>query len=299
MPENNSLPEIKNPVKFKQGELPDTYFREHLNSIKVTLLSAPTLEHLYNYIPQFATATWHDKPFPAMSSKEKEEVIKDLFEGKVLPTAIETINFTLLIEYMDLIDVTHLLRHRQFAFSAVCTADRDMRHDDCMIKSSIAKNPEYFRRFVEITNECKKLYADMVDSEEVSILDARTILPRALESHYFVHMNLRDVIPFLKQRLDTQIQPESDNIIALRMWVEIVKQYPQIKGMINVNEPDWWYIKTAPTGRSSNIYMPDEKNDVFDWNKQWFLYKKKRSDFPGGDVFQELWDNLKQKLELL
>lgn len=297
MPKNNDLPQLDLPMKVKWNQKPSTEFKNHLESINVTLLSAPTMDELRSYIPQFATATWQDHPKKTFTDEERDEVISDLFKGILLPTAMETISLTFLIEGMDLIDVTHLIRHRSFSFSAQCTADRDMRHDEALIKPGIAINHDFNFRFKRLVKEAKKLYSDMVDSNVVSILDARAILPRCLASHYYMRGNLKDVLGFIRQRLDRQIQPQTDNIIALQMWIAVCRQYPLIKDLIDVNAPDHWYIKTAPTGRTTNAYPPEEKNDTFEWNEDWFLYHKKRSEFPGSETFDSLQQILLEVLD--
>jgi thymidylate synthase (FAD) len=297
MPVNENLPDIKLPVQIKNFEVPVTYFFEHLEIISVELLNAPSIEDLLEYIPRWGTATWQDKPHDEYSDEERLQILKDLFEGNLLPSAMETIGLVFLISNIDLVDVTHLLRHRTMSFSAVCTADRDLRHDSCLVKNSILNSKEFSKRYVQIVSMAKQLYADMVDSNEVSLLDARTILPRCLENHYYCRVNIKDALHFIRQRIDRQIQPESDNIIALQMWIEIVKKYPFIKNMIDVNRPDSFYVQTVPTGRSSNIYMPEKpRNDIFEYKPEWFLYKKERKEMSGGEKFVNLWNTLVEEL---
>lgn len=299
MPINNTLPDIELPVKMKTGEEAKTDFVEHLSSIKVKLLDAPSLIRLTKYLPMWGTATWTDKPHDNFSMKERIQIVRDVFEGNILPTSQETIGLVFLISNIDLVDVTHLLRHRSFSFSAVCTADRDMRHDKCLVKNSIVMS-SFNEKYCELVTECKKLYAEMVDSNEISLLDARTILPRSLESHYYVRGNIKDFMAYIKQRIDRQIQPESDNIVALKMWIEIVRQYPMVKDLIDLDAPDAFYVKTVPTGRSSNIYMPEKpRNDVFNYKDTWFLYKKERKDMLGGKLFIKLWNDLREELNEL
>ena len=310
MPINNKLNDITNPVSGKFNKPVETCFYDHLGVIEVELLNAPSYKELETYIPQFVDATWNDFPRDNYSLGERCFLVDETLAGKTLPTALETIGLVFLISNIDLIDVTHLLRHRTMSFSAICSADRDMRYDDCLVKPSIAEDLSevdsgtdwwkagFYHRFTKIVTDAKQLYADMVDSGEISILDARTILPRCLEHHYYARVNLKDAIHFIKQRIDRQIQPESDNIIALKMWIEIVKKYPPIKKLIDLDATDAWYIETAPTGRNSNIYMPEKpRNDVFEYKEQWFMYKKQRSEMRGGQVFIQLWNELRKELE--
>ena len=296
MPINNDLPDRKHPMTIHYNEEQRTQFLDAIANISITLMDAPTRYQTECYAPSMGLATWEDKPRYYYTTEETRAFIKKMFEGEVLPTVMETINFTFLISNIDYIDVTHLIRHRTMSFSAHCTADRDMRHDDALVKPSIIVS-KFLLRYMKLVNDCKQLYADMVDSQEVSIIDARTVLPRCLENHYYARVNLKDLIHFLKQRLDRQIQPESDNIIALKMYVEVCKIFPEFKKVIDLDAPDKWYIKTAPGEHSSNLYMPEKpRNDVFDYKEQWFIYKKQRHQMPGGDTFVEIWNGLVEEL---
>jgi len=291
MPINNDLPDKTFPMEFKWGQKPKTEFLEALGAIKVKLMNCPSRSEIMSYIPEYALATWEDHPRDDYTEEERDQAIKDLFDFKLLPTAMETIGFTFLISNIDLVDVTHLIRHRTMSFSAHCTGDRDQRHDEALIKPSILST-KFQERYKKLTEECIQLYADMVDSKDVSILDARTILPRGMTNHYYARVCLKDLIPYLNQRLDRQIQPESDNIIALRMLITVAKVFPEIKNCVNLDTPDAWYIKTAQTEHSSNLYHPEKRNDLFDWKNQHFIYDCERSGMSGGHVFLSLWNEL-------
>ena len=220
-----------------------------------------------------------------------------MFKGQVLPTVLESVTFIFLVENLDTVDVTHLLRHRAFSFSAHCTGDRDQRMDSAMIKPSMYQNQYLRNKIMAHIDDSKKLYIEMLDYEGVSILDARTILPRCLENHYYVKTDLKSFIGFLHQRLDRQIQPESDNILAIRMLIEVAKVLPEIKYAIDLDRPDAHYVKTAQTDHSSNMYMPEKpRNDVFNYKEQWFINKKQRSEMKGGEVFINLWNKLRKEL---
>lgn len=294
-------------INIKWNEPSNPKFKEQLSEIKVTLISAPTLHQIASYIPEFVHATWQDKPKTEYTSDEQAETLVDLFDGNLLPTAFESIQMTFRVEGLDLIDVTHLIRHRVFGFSAQCTADRDMREDTVLVKPSILANKEFGSRFRDIHMEAFRLYADMVDSKEVSIIDARTILPRSTSNFYYVTGNIKDFMNFIKTRKDRQIQPESDNIVALRMWVELVKQYPFLKKQIDINEPEYYYNKTLIAGTSSNTYRPRHvninylmaTNPLFDIDSASYLYDCQRHEFPGGETFEIIEKEIYAELEKL
>jgi len=294
MPINNSLPNKKFPMDLFPGEKPDTEFLSHLENIHIELLDYPSVARLLTYAPQMGLATWEARPhLPKVD--EAMGFIHDMFSMKVLPTVLETIGLTFLISNIDTIDVTHLLRHRTMSFSAHCTGDRDQRHDSCLVKPSI-EGSMFYSEYKALVRKSMQLYADMVD-DGISILDARTILPKSMENHYYARVNLKDLLGYLHQRLDRQIQPESDNIVAMKMLIELVKVYPFEKPPIDLDAPDMWYVKTAQTDHSSNLYMPEKRNDIFDYKEQHFVYKKTRENMPGGQTFINIWNELRREYD--
>ena len=285
MPKNNNLIPVELPMTLRFNEKPITKFKNNLNSIKIELISAPTMEELRSYLPQFVTATWKvlgDKYFDnRISTKEKDEIIKDAFFGKALPTALETINLVFRISGISLQEVTHIIRYRQAAFSADCSGDKWWSHKDALVPTAVDNSEEFYERYKKIVEDAKQLYCDMIDSRKISIMDARYILPRCLETFYYMRINLKDAIYFIKQRIDKQIQPETDNIIAYQMYCAILEQYPIANGMIDIHQPSHFYVKTARTGKATNLYYPDNDSDKFEWNEKDFIYQNYRDEMNG------------------
>jgi thymidylate synthase (FAD) len=283
MPINNDLPVVKLPTDLGFDEPINTEFYDHLDAIRTKLVSCPSIEELRNYIPDFCTATWAEQPFNkgSLSNYEKDKMIWMLFNGKLLPTAFETINCTFTIEGIDTQFVTHLIRHRMFSFSAQCTGDRSQRNDNAVVPHAIMNSPEMLERYKQLVNDSKQLYADMVDTKEISVMDARHILPKCLSKFYWTRGNIRDVMGFIKTRIDKQIQPTEDNLVAYYMWLELVRQYPMIVDCIDIHTPARYYISTARTGTGTNLYFPDEDSDEFEYNENDFLYQSTREGLNG------------------
>lgn len=308
MPNNPNLQPTELPMVIRFGEKPKTEFKNNLSSINVELMSAPTMDELRSYLPQFITATWQeqgDKYYDNnITIKEKDEIIRDALFGKALPTALETINLVFRISGISLQEVTHIIRYRQAAFSADCSGDKWWTHKDALVPNSIMHSngpsddekdiygyvtngqlhPEdYYARYKKIVEEAKQLYCDMIDSKQISIMDARYILPRCLDTFYYMRINLKDAIYFIKQRIDKQIQPETDNIIAYQMYIAILEQYPIANGLIDIHQPSHFYIKMARTGKATNLYFPDADSDKFEWNESDFIYQTYRNEMNGTD----------------
>ncbi len=275
-------------TKLKWNEQPETKYVNQLDEIKVTILNAPTMNDLIGYIPEFVMATWEDRPGQTEFDREEaEEIIDLMFRGKTLPTALETVRITFRVDGLDLIDVTHLIRHRVFSFSAQCTGDRDMRLDDCMVKPAILDSA-YMSRYKTIVDDAKELYADMVDGNQVSIFDARTILPRSLSSFYYVSGNIKDIIGFIQTRKDEAIQPESDNVFAIRLYQELVKIYPVLSEIIKFGSRDEFWVKTAAAGHSTLCYHPKLNNLFPGCETLSYIYDKTRDDFPGEETYSSI-----------
>ena len=267
------------------GEKPTTEFKNNLDSIKVTLMQAPSMDDLRKYLPAFANATWSELPndYDDLPDIEKDKYIREVFLGKTLPTALETINLNFRIEGISLQEVTHIIRYRNASFSADCSGDKWWTHKPALVPNSIQNSKEYYERYKKIVEDAKQLYCDMIDTKQISIMDARYILPRCLETFYYMSLSLKDALHFIRQRIDKQIQPETDNVIAYQMYCEILKKYPVANGIINVHAPSNFYINMARSGKATNLYFPDMDSDKFEWNEDDFIYQCERNKMNGTD----------------
>ena len=296
MPKNNNLEAIKLPMEVKFDQPPKTTFKNNLDSIKVELLEGPTMDQLRSYLPQFILATWAPTPDAndKLSLRDRDKVIREALEGKALPTALETINLTFRISGISLQEVTHILRHRMASFSADCSGDKWWSDKDALVPHSIEHSngwesgdykyeDDFHGRYEAIVRAAKRLYCDMINSKQISIMDARYILPRCLETFYYMRMTLKDCIAFIKQRMDKQIQPETDNVMAYLMYIELLKRYPIMHDLIDMHAPSMFYIKMARTGKATNLYFPDKDSDKFEWNENDFIYQCERSELNGTD----------------
>jgi len=292
MPVNNELEERPLLVNLKIGEKPKTRFLHGLDAVNVRMIDCPTTEDLMKYIPEFASGTWEDKSKTDFTDAERAQVVDDLFAGYILPTALETIKMTFIIEGIDLVDVCHLIRHRTLSFSAQGTGDRDMRNDDILVKPSILGNKKYADRFEKLMLDAKDLYADVTDDPDMPILDARTFMPRCTSNYYYVSGDLKAIMAFVGQRKDESIEPETMNIFALKLWIEVVKRFPQLKGKIDLLSPDHFAIETSIGGRSSNFYKPEPKNDIYEYRLDWFMRDKMRQEMTGGQDYIIMRDKL-------
>ena len=209
------------------------------------------------------TATWNEniEEFrKTLLPKDKDEIMKLCFAGKLIPTALKSIPVTILIEGITTHDVTHLLRHSGLQFAADCTGDKYIVDRPIIIPSFLNDCPrEYVERYVNIMKDSYKLYDDICNNlgNKVHIQDARLVLPRTMETFYYVTGSLFDFLNFLRQRIDMQVQPKSDNILALKIYKELKKVYPI---NIDLNARNNFYCNESEHELSSKWYSPLPQN---------------------------------------
>ena len=249
---------IKRKIKSWNGE-----YVNDLANIKVTLLNYTPYRILEKYIPELVTATWNEniEEFrKTLLPQDKDEIMKLCFAGKLIPTALKSIPVTILIEGITTHDVTHLLRHSGLQFAADCTGDKYIVDRPIIIPSFLNDCPrEYVERYVNIMKDSYKLYDDICNNlgSKVHIQDARLVLPRTMETFYYVTGSLFDFLNFLRQRIDMQVQPKSDNILALKIYKELKKVYPI---NIDLNARNNFYCNESEHELSSKWYSPLPQN---------------------------------------
>lgn len=282
MPKNNNLEPVKLPMDIKFNKPPRTEFKDNLESIHVELLEGPDISDIMRWIPNFIDATWSEDPCEDLSQEVKYNYVKEMFEGKALPGARETINFVFRIRGISLQEVTHILRHRMATFSADCSGDKWWSEKDCLVPEAISNSPEFYKRYKKIVEESKQLYCDMIDSKMISIMDARSILTRNLETFYYMKIDLGNLIAFINQRKDVQIQPQTDNILAYEFTRILCDQFGSlVSKIISFDNPSPFYQKMARTGRATNLYFPEPEVDRFEWNENDFIYQCRREELNG------------------
>jgi len=284
---------------LKFGKKPEPIqFMNQLECIDVQIVHAPTVAEFRKTISVFLLNTWNDKIQWDFPEDQIDQTIDELFRYELLPTAMETINITWSVNGMDMIDTTHLIRHRLFSFAAQVHGDRDMRDDRVMVKPGIMANADFFERYKQITTMARDLYVDMLDSGLVHGLDTRTIMPRNFEHFYMVRCTIKDLIGYCIMRGDEQIQTTVDNIIAMKLWLEILKIYPFLKGLVDFRKPDTFYQRQSAKGKT-NIFPPNAKNDNFDWCEEQFYHSIGRDEFPGSETYLKIREDLLKQIDAI
>ena len=279
MPINEKIKEIDFPMEIRFNEEPETqYYNSEVNIMVNTLIHPPPNYKQICY--DMIMATWRDHTFHLdPSEKELNKVFNDLLTFKVLPNSMEALTFVFSIHGLTHIEISHLLRHRLFfSIHAQCSGDRFLNHDSVFIPSSI-QNSKFCDEYEDITEKAKELYAKMVDSKEISLMDARYILTRNHRYFYYVGMNLKDALSFINQRKCTMVQPELDNILAHNIYYEIAKYIPEILDVSSLECNKSCHFVRSSDERNTRLYQPDENLDkLFEYNPRNFVYMKTRKE---------------------
>ena len=315
MPINKDLQPIELPMDLKFGQRSTTRFRNNLDALDVELVDAPTTDQARNVAWHYVKATWADDPYSIDPSKAPENLksknLLDVLQFRALPTPMECLGFTFRLSGLSFQEVTHIIRHRAGSFAAQCTGDRDLRDDDAVIPESVENSPDFLERYKKLVEDSKQLYSDMTDSKVISMMDARMILPKCMTSFYYMRLNLKDLIGFVNQRQDRQIQPAADNILAARMAIEACKAIPELTQVFNFDKQDIHYIKTFRVqegdkwiSRGTNLYWPEPKNDTFDFHPEDTIYQCRREELngthgSGEKVFTHMWGALMNEFQIL
>jgi|TARA_R110002110_G_scaffold175446_2_gene379036 thymidylate synthase (FAD) len=284
--------------KYHQELKPVTIVNQ-LDAIDVTITDAPSPEQFRKIFAVFLLNTCRDTiitDHKKFSDQEIDICIDQCFRGELLPTAMETVSIAWTVSGLDMIDTTHLIRHRAFSFSAQLHGDRDVRRDRVVAKPGILCNPALRERYETLCNDALQLYVDSLDSGELNLFDARTVLPRCFEHFYMVRSPLKDLMGYCRARADEQLQPISDNLVALKLWLEVLKIYPWLKPYVDFRRPDAYYQTMSKKGKTS-LYPPNDKNEGFDWHEDMFLHPIHRDEFPGGEKYLEMREEIMAQID--
>lgn len=274
-------------------------FKNHLESIKATIVDYTPVEKLEEYIPEFVGMTWLeniDQIDTMLEDKglSRYDMVQEMFNWRTLPTALETVRLTFFLEGLDLTGVTHIIRHRLFSFSAQSTDPATMEGHDVLENDAFIENPELHKRAIKLAQDANELYIDALNSG-MTFYDARHYQIRAKEAKYFMSGNIKDFLMFIKTRLGRTNQPTSDNILALRMRQAILEIYPFLKNQLPAESIQNHYIGAINEKMNLNTYPPDklhreelEKRGI-DYSKAKFNHEKPRDEYSCNDHFNKLF----------
>ena len=295
---------IQKNMRKEGGEM---VFKPHLENIKATITSYTPIYELENYIPEFCSITWlEDIQDTDQFLKEKGmtrlDMVREMFSYRTLPTALETVRITFFLEGLDMTNVTHIIRHRMFSFSAQSTDPVSMENHDILTNAAYEKHPELQERAISLVTQLNDLYKDSIDAG-INYYDARHYQPRAKEAKYFMSGNIKDFVAFINARLGRTNQPTSDNILALRMRQEILRVYPEVADILakqmNPESVQRHYASSINSKMNMNTFPPDKlhakylKDNGIEIGKDVkFNHPKPKDEYETQEDFEKLFNNI-------
>lgn len=279
MPHNPKIKTQQKPAEVLEGEIPKSEFSDSLDSVKVDLIYHPGPDiDLTAYA--FQKATWMTDPYiPKKDKKRDKEILKDLkiyaFEKKGLPLSLELYDFVFCVSGITRLITHQIVRNRVGAtYSQQCSGDKDWRNHRVLVPRSIYKDKEVYKKFRDQVLENKKLYADMLDTMGIPVLDARRILPHCLETFIYVKFNLVTLASFIPKRDCVQTQEPEMVMVARRMREAVLDKFPNIAPMLkNKCEYGKCFYTLSDRQVGTSMFVPDKDHD-FDYNKNNFFYDK-------------------------
>lgn len=273
------IPKKKLPSEILTGQIPRTRFKDHLSSVRVDLISGPARDiDLTAYA--FQQATWRDEPYiPGLQPDQDETVLRDLkinaIQGNGLPLSLELYDFVFCISGINRVITHQVVRNRIGAtYSQQCSGDKDWRHHDVLVPRSIYQNKKTYEAFKQQILASKELYANMLDSLEISIMDARKILPHCLETFIYVKFNLVTLASFIQKRDCVQTQEPEMVMVARRMREAVIAKYPFLTELLaNLCKQKKCFYTRSDRLTGTSMFIPDTDHD-FPYHRENFIYQK-------------------------
>lgn len=264
-------------------------FEDASTVISIKLVDSPSFMQLTGYLPEFVLGIWQDRNTDLREFTEIERmwIVNEVMHNRTfLPTAAETIGCTWFLDGISVQDVTHLIRYRRGSYSAQCTGDRYMTNETFAIPS-IINQTDLRDDYIEAMKKCQEVYNKLVYSG-ISPLDARYVMPMGKTTFYHARYSISDSLALIRQRIDRNIQPMSDNVIAYRMYQELLKHYPNMYDAVDIDAPPKWYFATMNTAFCSNLYQPEDMHNQ-EYSAENYVYEKR----PWPDAFKKVYNECK------
>lgn len=279
MAHNPKIEIREKPADILKGETPRTEFKDSLDSVRVDLVHYPDPDiDLAAY--GFQKATWMTQPYiPHKDKKYDNQLRKNLtihaFEKKGLPLALELYDFVFCVSGITRIVTHQIVRNRIGAtYSQQASGDKDWRHHKALVPRSIYKNKELYEEFKRQVLDSKLLYARMLDTMEIPILDARRILAHCFETFIYVKFNLVTLASFIQKRDCIQTQEPEMVIVARKMREVILTKFPHLVLLLrNLCKEGKCYYILSDRQVGTSMFIPDKDHD-FEYNKKNFFYDK-------------------------
>lgn len=270
---------IKKDMGIKKGEIPVTNFKDNMSSIKVELLDWPDEARLKKVLVNFATGSWYADAHSTIGDSQEE--IDALENGSMLPQGLEHPQFAFRVENLSLHGTHALVRSRiGIAYLQQSHAVKDQRHDDVLVPRAFTKHNDLLLKYMMWVQIGKQLYADMLDTGDIAITDARFCLPKTMPSWINVTVSLATLLNIYAKRSDTQEEHPEMNIMAEQMKQLVVEKFPWMSSYFKSNCDTGKCMHNRPGYKSNCIFKRDEKHQLSEGviEDGWTLHDKTKQE---------------------
>lgn len=209
----------------KFGETPRTKFKSLHNNLDVAV-RGPSRGEMEKRLAIVLGSTWAD-------SVEEAAVLGDpekLYAGTALWQGLEYIQFFVSISGISRIFTHQLVRMRIGAtYSQQCSGDADWRHHDALVPKGISEDALSLKRFLGHISQVKVDYARLIDTRQLTIHEARYLLPHCLDTFITMNVNLAALVPWYHKRVCTQSNTLEMVLVARKVRDAIVDNWPRLK----------------------------------------------------------------------
>lgn len=241
--------------RIRKFEKPKTEFLDEINSINVKLISHPDIEKTKRMIVNVCYGHTDPDIYDKLSEEERLKAINEVIEGGTLPKALEmTGKFVFLVENISL-TVTHcLVRHRFFTILQRSTAVDDLRDENFVMPRCFNRDKNFYEKVKKWYLMGKELYCEAVDKYNISVQNARLLLPKNNCNFMFIGFDIKAFSESYSQRVCTQEEQIQNNIVFKKMAEEILKIFPFFKP---------YFKSSCETGKCLHCKAGKNSNVVF------------------------------------
>jgi thymidylate synthase ThyX len=275
-------------MAIKHNEIPQTTFVDNQNAVRVTMIDYPDPVRLKSLVVNMAGASWFPNLTNYLNEQEVDKEFTDTMSGDGLGQAMEAMEFTFLVEGLSLHGTHALVRNRiGIAYMQQSHAVRDFRHDNILVPRAYGKFPDLLERYKQWCCEGKQLYADLLDTSDVSISDARLSLPKTIPSHIYFTCNFITLQNIYAKRSDTQEESIEMNLMSEEIKHAVVEVFPYLEKYL-VRACDKGTCMHNRKGFKSNcIFARDELHKVAGYKDEFTLHDKTKEELSRGPVIIE------------
>ena len=272
-------------MKIKSGEVSKTKFVDYLDTIEVTMEDYPDEDRmLRKFVDNDMTPFFRDYAKKLSKAQIRKEAIESFNGRKFNKAAMESIWFSFTIYGLDGHNIQAALRRRLgIVYCQQSQAVCDYRHADIMVLRSFAKYPELLERYKKLALDSKQLYADLLDTGNISIADARLVTMKTSPPIWLkMHMNLLTLIDIMKQRQCTQEESIGLNEVCKQMKKLVLNKFTYFKDLLNSSCESNQCFHQQKGFKANCIYKRDKQHEILGYKDNFTLHDKTKTELSTG-----------------